>query len=47
MTEKVKKVIFSVAENDKAKFKVQLQYDSLTQIQFFKGVMAAYLAKEL
>lgn len=46
MTEKTKKVIFSIPENDKVKFKVQLQYDSLTQGQFFKGVMAAYLGKE-
>jgi len=46
MTEKTKKVIFSIPENDKVKFKVQLQYDSLTQGQFFKGVMAAYLEKE-
>ena len=46
MTEKQKKVIFSIPENDKAKFKVQLQYDSLTQTQFFRGVMSAYLVKE-
>lgn len=46
MTEKTKKVIFSIPENDKAKFKVQLQYDSLTQVQFFKGVMGAYLNKD-
>ena len=46
MTEKQKKVIFSIPENDKAKFKVQLQYDSLTQTQFFRGIMAAYLIKE-
>ena len=46
MTEKQKKVIFSIPENDKAKFKVQLQYDSLTQTQFFRGIMSAYLAKE-
>ena len=46
MTEKQKKVIFSIPENDKAKFKVQLQYDSLTQGQFFKGVMFAYSTKE-
>jgi len=46
MAEKEKKVIFTVAENDKAKFKVQLQYDSLTQAQFFRGVMKAYTAKD-
>ena len=43
MNQKEKRIIFSVAENDKAKFKVQLQYDSLTQGQFLKGVMTAYI----
>jgi hypothetical protein len=46
MTEKTKKVIFSMSENDKAKFKVQLQYDSLTQAAFFRGVLSAYLNKD-
>ena len=44
--EKQKKVIFSISENDKAKFKVQLQYDTLTQGQFLKGIIEAYLEKE-
>jgi len=43
---KEKKVIFSVADNQKAKFKVQLQYDSLTQGQFLKGVMEAYINQD-
>jgi adenine C2-methylase RlmN of 23S rRNA A2503 and tRNA A37 len=42
MTEKVKKVIFSIPENDKAKFKVQLHYDSLSQRQFLEGIIEAY-----
>ena len=46
MIEKQKKVIFSIPEANKAKFKVQLQYDSLTQTQFFGGIMSAYLKKE-
>ena len=46
MAEKQKKVIFSIPEVDKAKFKVQLQYDSLTQTQFFRGIMDAYSKKE-
>ena len=46
MIEKQKKVIFSIPENDKVKFKVQLQYDTLTQTQFFRGILSAYLMKE-
>jgi len=46
MTEKTKKIIFAIPENDKAKFKVQLQYDSLTQADFFRGVLQAYLNKD-
>ena len=46
MTEKTKKIIFTIPENDKAKFKVQLQYDSLTQAAFFRGVLQAYLDKD-
>lgn len=44
--EKQKKVMFSVAENDKAKFKVRLQYDSLTQVQFFREVIASYIDQD-
>ena len=46
MAEKEKKVIFTVAENDKAKFKVQLQYDSLTQVKFFRALMEGYINKD-
>ena len=44
---KAKQVAFSIPENEKAKFKVQLHYDSLTQGQFLKGVMAGYIEKDL
>lgn len=44
--EKQKKVMFSVGENDKAKFKVRLQYDSLTQVQFFREVIASYIDQD-
>ena len=46
MNEKQKKVIFSIPENDKAKFKVRLQYDSLTQVQFFREVIASYINQD-
>jgi len=46
MTEKTKKIIFTIPENDKAKFKVQLQYDSLTQAQFLRGMIDGYINKD-
>jgi len=46
MNEKTKKIIFAIPENDKAKFKVQLQYDSLTQADFFRGIFKAYLDRD-
>ena len=46
MIAKTKKIIFTVPENDKAKFKLQLQYDSLTQAQFLRGVIDAYINKD-
>lgn len=46
MTEKTKKVIFTIPENIKAKLKVQLQYDSLTQSQFFRGILEGYENKD-
>ena len=45
--QKEKQVAFSIPENEKAKFKVQLQYDSLTQGQFLKGIMFGYIEKDL
>lgn len=44
---KEKQVAFSIPENEKAKFKVQLQYDSLTQGQFLKGIMTGYIEKDM
>ena len=46
MSEKTKKVIFSIPENDKAKFKVQLHYDNLSQRQFLEGIIKAYTDKD-
>ena len=46
MTEKTKKVIFTIPENTKAKLKVQLHYDSLTQSQFFRGILEGYENKD-
>ena len=46
MTGKTKKIIFSIPEHDKAKFKVQLQYDSLTQSQFLRGMIDGYINKD-
>jgi len=46
VTEKTKKVIFTIPENIKAKLKVQLQYDSLTQSQFFRGILEGYENKD-
>ena len=46
MSEKTKKIIFTIPENDKAKFKVQLQYDSLTQAKFLRGMIEGYVNKD-
>jgi Zn-dependent alcohol dehydrogenase len=43
---KTKKIIFSIPEHDKAKFKVQLQYDSLTQAQFLRGMIDGYINRD-
>ena len=45
--EKTKKVIFIIPEQDKAKFKIQLQHDSLTQTQFLRGMITGYLNKDV
>jgi len=47
MTEKTKKIIFTIPENDKAKFKIQLQYDSLTQAQFLRGMIEGYINRDI
>jgi len=43
---KTKKVIFTIPEQDKAKFKIQLQYDSLTQAQFLRGMIDGYINRD-
>ena len=39
METKNKKIIFTVSERQKEDFKVRLQYDGLTQANFFRAVM--------
>ena len=46
MTEKKTKVMFTVSERTKADFKLQLQYDSLTQVKFFRALMEGYINKD-
>jgi len=46
MIEKTKKIIFTIPANDKAKFKVQLQYDSLTQAKFLRGMIEGYINRD-
>ena len=45
METKNKKIIFTVSERQKEDFKVRLQYDGLTQANFFRAVMSGYLDK--
>jgi|TARA_R110002020_G_scaffold115843_3_gene265988 hypothetical protein len=47
VAEKTKKIIFTIPEQDKAKFKIQLQHDNLTQAQFLRGMIAGYLRKDI
>ena len=46
MEESKKKIIFTVLTRQKEDFKVRLQYDGLTQANFFRAVMAGYLEKD-
>ena len=39
-------IMFTVTKRAKADFKIQLQYDSLTQVKFFRAVMEGYLNKD-
>ena len=41
-----KKIIFTVSSRQKEDFKIRLQYDGLTQIKFFRAIMAGYLEKD-
>lgn len=40
------KVIFRVAERDKAELKLRLKYDNLDQTKFFKACIQAYLTRD-
>ena len=46
MAEKKTKIMFTVSERTKADFKLQLQYDSLTQVKFFRALMEGYINKD-
>ena len=47
MESKNKKIIFTVSERQKEDFKIRLQYDGLTQANFFRAVMSGYLNKNI
>jgi len=38
--------MFTIGETQKAKFKLQLQYDSMTQVKFFKSIIDGYIEKD-
>jgi hypothetical protein len=44
--EKVEKISFYDTERRKAELKIKLHYDGLTQADFFRGVVTAYLSEE-
>ena len=46
MTEGKAKIMFTVTERTKADFKLQLQYDSLTQVKFFRSLIEGYINKD-
>ena len=46
MIEKKTKIMFTVTERIKADFKLPLQYDSLTQVKFFRSIMEGYIGKD-
>ena len=45
MAEKKARVMFTISEREKADFKIQLQYDSLTQVKFFRSIIEGYIGK--
>ena len=47
MSETKAKIMFSVSPRTKADFKLQLQYDGLTQVKFFRAIMSGYMNKDL
>jgi hypothetical protein len=46
MAEKKARVMFTISEREKADFKIQLQYDSLTQVKFFRSIIEGYIGKD-
>mgnify|MGYP003660205583 CR=1 FL=1 len=46
MAEKKARVMFTISEREKADFKIQLQYDSLTQVKFFRSIIEGYTNKD-
>ena len=40
------KIMFTVTDRTKADFKLQLQYDNLTQVKFFRSLMEGYISKD-
>lgn len=46
MTDGKTKIMFTVTNRTKADFKLQLQYDSLTQVKFFRSIMEGYINKD-
>jgi len=46
VSEKKTRVMFTLSERDKADFKIQLQYDSLTQVKFFRSIIDGYIKKD-
>ena len=44
--EKVEKISFYDTERRKAELKIKLHYDGLTQADFFRGIVTAYLSEE-
>ena len=46
MSEDVKKVVFTHPTRNHAEFKIRLQYDSLKQTEFLRGVIEAYIKQD-
>ena len=46
MSEEIKKVVFTHAARNHAEFKIRLQYDSLKQTEFLRGVIEAYIKQD-
>ena len=44
--DKTKRIVFESSTNKHAQLKVRLQYDSMTQAEFFRCLIDGYLAKD-